>query len=109
MPHRLRGGGDEAGWGAVAGRMHGENGHVLLSEIAEVSRIVAGTRARLAKIEALAGALGAAGPLGVPIAVASLSGELPQRQIGVGWAALRDGFAPAEAPVLTLSAVDSGF
>ena len=66
-----------------------ENGRVLLSEIAEVSRTVATTSARLAKIETLAGALRAAGPLEVPIAVAYLSGELPQRQIGVGWAALR--------------------
>jgi ATP-dependent DNA ligase I len=82
---------------------------VLLSEIAEVSRTVAGISARLAKIEALAGALRTAGPLEVPIAVAYLSGELPQRQIGVGWAALRDGFTPAEAPALTLSDVDAGF
>ena len=82
---------------------------MLLSEIAEVSRAVAGTSARLAKIETLAAALREAGPLEVPIAVAYLSGELPQRQIGVGWAALRDGFAPAEAPTLTLSEVDSGF
>jgi len=93
---------------------------VLLSEIAEVSRTVATTSARLAKIETLAGALRAAGPLEVPIAVAYLSGELPQRQIGVGWAALRgvsgggppgpaprDGFAAA--PALTLSEVDAGF
>jgi DNA ligase-1 len=82
---------------------------VLLSEIAEVSRSVAGTGARLAKIETLAGALRAAGPLEVPVAVAYLSGELPQRQIGVGWAALRDGFAPADASTLTLSEVDSAF
>jgi DNA ligase-1 len=82
---------------------------VLLSEIAEVSRAVAGTSARLAKIELLAAALREAGPLEVPIAVAYLSGELPQRQIGVGWAALRDGFAPAQASALTLSEVDSGF
>jgi ATP-dependent DNA ligase I len=82
---------------------------VLLSEIAEVSRAVAGTSARLAKIELLAAALREAGPLEVPIAVAYLSGELPQRQIGVGWAALRDGFAPAQASTLTLSEVDSGF
>jgi len=82
---------------------------VLLSEIAEVSRAVAGTSARLAKIELLAAALREAGPLEVPIAVAYLSGELPQRQIGVGWAALRDGFAPAQVPTLTLSEVDSGF
>jgi len=95
---------------------------VLLSEIAVVSRAVAGTRARLAKIEMLAAALREAGPLEVPIAVAYLSGELPQRQIGVGWAALRgvagggppgqaerDGFVPATTPALTLSEVDSGF
>jgi len=82
---------------------------VLLSEIAEVSRVVATTSGRLAKIDALAGALREAGPLEVPIAVAYLSGELPQRQIGVGWAALRDGFPPADAPTLTLSDVDTGF
>ncbi len=95
---------------------------MLLSEIAEVSRTVAGTSARLAKIGTLAAALREAGPLEVPIAVAYLSGELPQRQIGVGWAALRgvagggppglaprDGFAPAATPTLTLSEVDAGF
>jgi ATP-dependent DNA ligase I len=81
---------------------------VLLTEIAEVSRAVATTGARLAKIETLAGALREAGPLEVPIAVAYLSGELPQRQIGVGWATLRDGFPPADTPTLTLSDVDSG-
>jgi len=82
---------------------------VLLTEIAEVSRTVATTGARLAKIETLAGALRQAGPLEVPIAVAYLSGELPQRQIGVGWATLRDGFPPADTPTLTLSDVDAGF
>jgi ATP-dependent DNA ligase I len=82
---------------------------VLIAEIAEVSRTVATTSARLAKIEALAGALRQADPLEVPIAVAYLSGELPQRQIGVGWAALKSGFPPAAAPELTLSDVDSGF
>ena len=87
----------------------GQNGRVLLTEIAEVSRTVATTGARLAKIETLAGALRQAGPLEVPIAVAYLSGELPQRQIGVGWATLRDGFPPAEVPTLTLSDVDAGF
>jgi ATP-dependent DNA ligase I len=80
---------------------------VLLVRIAEVSRAVGATGARLAKIGLLADALREAGPLEVPIAVAYLSGELPQRQIGVGWAALRDGFAPAAAPSLTLSEVDA--
>jgi ATP-dependent DNA ligase I len=82
---------------------------VLLTEIAEVSQAVAAASARLAKIETLAGALREAGPLEVPIAVAYLSGELPQRQIGVGWATLRDGFTPAAAPTLTLTEVDAGF
>ena len=62
---------------------------MLLAEIAEVSQAVATTSGRLAKIDMLAAALREAGPLEVPIAVAYLSGELPQRQIGVGWAALR--------------------
>jgi DNA ligase-1 len=82
---------------------------VLLAEIAGVSRAVATTSARLAKIETLANALREAGPLEVPIAVAYLSGELPQRQIGIGWAALRSGFTPAATPSLTLSEVDEGF
>jgi DNA ligase-1 len=80
---------------------------VLLAEIAGVSRAVATTSARLAKIETLAAALREAGPLEVPIAVGYLSGELPQRQIGIGWAALRDGFTPADTPSLTLSDVDT--
>jgi ATP-dependent DNA ligase I len=82
---------------------------MLLSRIAEVSQAVAATGARLAKIDALAAALREAGPLEVPIAVAYLSGELPQRQIGVGWASLRDGFAPAASSSLTLSEVDAAF
>jgi ATP-dependent DNA ligase I len=92
-----------------AGQALPENVRVLLAEIAEVSQAVAGTSARLAKIDMLAAALREAGPIEVPIAVAYLSGELPQRQIGVGWAALRDGFPPAAEPTLTLSEVDAGF
>jgi ATP-dependent DNA ligase I len=82
---------------------------VLLAELAEVSRAVAATRARLAKIEALAAALRAATPDEAPIAVAYLSGELPQRQIGVGWAALRQAPPPAAGPSLTLTDVDEAF
>src|SRR5260370_2870598 len=93
--------------GGAGGR--GENERVLVSEIAGVARVVGASSGRLAKVETLAGALREAGPLEVPIAVAYLSGELPQRQIGVGWAALRDGFTPADTPTLTLSDVDSGF
>jgi len=82
---------------------------VLLAELTEVSRAVAATRARLAKIETLAGALRSAQTGEVPIAVAYLSGELPQRQIGVGWAALRDAPPAAAEPSLTLTDVDEAF
>jgi DNA ligase-1 len=43
----------------------------------------------------------------VAIAVAYLSGELPQRQIGVGWATLREPVPPAPEPSLTLAEVDA--
>ena len=82
---------------------------MLLAELTEVSRDVAATRARLVKIETLAGALRSAETGEVPIAVAYLSGELPQRQIGVGWAALRDAPPPAAEPSLTLTDVDEAF
>ena len=93
----------------MAGRPIGENGRVLLVRIAEVSEAVSAVGARLAKIDLLAAALREAGPLEVPIAVAYLSGDLPQRQIGVGWAALREGFPPAASPTLDLAEVDEGF
>ena len=79
---------------------------VLLAELAEASRAVSQTSARLAKVAALADALRAASAAEVPVLVAYLSGELPQRQIGVGWAALRSVPPPAEMPSLTLLAVD---
>jgi ATP-dependent DNA ligase I len=82
---------------------------VLLVRIAEVSQAVGAASGRLAKIGMLAAALREAGPLEVPIAVAYLSGELPQRQIGVGWAALRDGFPPAASATLGLAEVDAAF
>ena len=74
-----------------------------------MSREVSGTSARLGKVAALASALGAAEPDEVPIVVAYLSGEFPQRQIGVGWAALRSAPAPAPAAALTVAAVDAAF
>ena len=54
-----------------------------------MSRAVAATSARLAKIAAIAAALRSAEAGEAATVVAWLSGELPQRQIGVGWAALR--------------------
>src|SRR3954471_7280802 len=46
------------------------------------------------------------GPEEIEIGVAYLSGELRQRQIGVGWASLRDRPLAAAEPTLTLVDVD---
>jgi len=70
---------------------------------------VAATSARLAKVAALATALRDATPDEAPIVVAYLSGELPQRQIGVGWASLRDAPPPAASSTLTVEDVDQAF
>jgi DNA ligase-1 len=82
---------------------------VLLSEIAQASDAVASTPARLGKVELLAACLARLEPHEVQAAVAFLSGELRQRQIGVGWAALRQVPEPATAPTLTVAEVDAAF
>src|SRR6266511_1050399 len=84
-------------------------GAVLLEEIAETSAAVAASSARLAKVERLAACLRRLDPDEVHPAVAFLSGELRQRQIGVGWAALREVPPPAAVPSLTVAEVDAGF
>jgi DNA ligase 1 len=71
---------------------------MLLDEIARTSAEVAATSSRLAKVARLADCLGHAEPDEVAVAVAYLSGFLPQRTIGVGWAALRELPAPARPP-----------
>jgi DNA ligase 1 len=82
---------------------------VLLDEVAGTSAAVAGSSARLAKVELLAACLGRLEPGEIHPAVAFLSGELRQRQIGVGWAALRDAPDPAATPALTVAEVDAAF
>jgi DNA ligase 1 len=82
---------------------------VLLDEVAETSAAVAASSARLAKVELLAACLRRLEPGEVHPAVAFLSGELRQRQIGVGWAALRDAPDPAAAATLTVAEVDAAF
>jgi DNA ligase 1 len=74
---------------------------VLLDEIARTSAAVGQTRSRLAKIDLLAALLHRLGPDEVPIAVAYLSGVLPQGTVGVGWASLRH-LPPPAAPPPTL-------
>jgi len=71
---------------------------VLLSEIVSTSAGVARSSGRLAKIEQIADLLVRVPVDEVPIAVAFLSGDLTQRQIGVGYAALMGlGSGPAWA------------
>jgi DNA ligase-1 len=87
---------------------------VLLTELVLISQAVAATRRRSVKIDEIAGLLRQASPEEVPAVVAFLSGELLQRQIGVGYAALGglltgDGAAEKTAPVLTVSEVDAVF
>ena len=66
----------------------GHNAVVLLRELVQTSEAVAATSGRTAKITEIAGLLRRAGPGEVPVVVAFLSGELRQRQIGVGYASL---------------------
>ncbi|MEP7021361.1 MAG: ATP-dependent DNA ligase [Pseudonocardiales bacterium] len=80
-----------------------------LAELATASADVGATSARLAKTERLAALLRRAGPDEIPIVVSWLAGELPQRQIGVGWAALRNAPAPADTATLTVCEVDAAF
>jgi len=86
---------------------------VKLVDVVNASVDVGATSARSAKIgriaELLKDAATAADPELVAVIVSWLSGELPQRQIGVGWAALRSPPAPASEPSLTVLGVDAAF
>lgn len=84
-----------------------------LVDVAAASTDVGATSARLAKIGRIADLLRRAGADGDPklvaVVVSWLSGELPQRQIGVGWAALRSLPSPAADASLTVLETDARF
>jgi ATP-dependent DNA ligase I len=80
-----------------------------LRELTDVSAAVAATRSRKAKTEAISSLLARAAPEEVAAAVAFLSWRLTQRQIGVGWAQLREPPPPAAEPSLTVAEVDDAF
>ena len=80
---------------------------MLLNDVARVSAEVAETSSRLAKTARLTECLAGARAEEVRLAVAYLSGLLPQGTIGVGWAALRELPRPAAAPALELLEVDA--
>jgi DNA ligase-1 len=72
---------------------------------------VGSTSSRLTKVAHIAELLrrAAPDPKLVAIIVSWLSGELPQRQIGVGWASLRSRPPAATDPALTVTDVDATF
>jgi DNA ligase 1 len=84
---------------------------VLLADVVTASTEVGAQSSRLAKVSRIAALLGAASGDAhqVAVVVSWLSGELPQRQIGVGWAALRTLPPPADEPTLTVAHVDAAF
>src|SRR5690606_8162738 len=86
------------------------DGVVLFAELAATSAAVAETSGRRAKVGLLAAALKALAAAGNPAEIeagaAYLAGEMRQRQIGVGWASLRDLPPPSETPVLGVLDVD---
>ena len=93
---------------------------MLLDSVVRTSAAVAATPGRLAKIGQIAGLLQDVPADEIAVAVSFLSGDLTQRQIGVGYAALTDllggygqreqatpGLAPPpEVPQLTLAETD---
>jgi DNA ligase-1 len=94
---------------------------MLLDSLVRTSAAVTASSGRLAKIDHIAQLLRQVPPAEIPVAVSFLSGDLTQRQIGVGYAALSDlmgGFGPdapstatavgqpAAAPQLTLAETD---
>jgi DNA ligase-1 len=82
-----------------------------LEEIVRASNQVTAASGRLEKVHHLAGLLRRARSDELPIAVAYLSGELPQGRIGIGPATLRDArpAAAAESPQLELAEVHATF
>ena len=79
---------------------------MLLDHVARASADVSATSSRLSKVARLAEVLGQAGAGEIGLAVAYLSGTVPQGTVGVGWAGLRDLPPAAAAPALELVEVD---
>jgi DNA ligase-1 len=80
-----------------------------LADVTAAYQDVGATSARLGKVARLADLLRHTDPADVPAVVAWMSGELPQRQIGVGWAMLRSLTPPAPTSTLDVGEVDRTF
>jgi len=82
---------------------------VLLHDLVQTSQRVTATGSRREKVEHLAALLRRAAPHEVPLAVAYLTGRLPQGRVGIGYAAVhaaRPDAAAAE-PALAVGDVDA--
>jgi DNA ligase-1 len=80
---------------------------MLLHQLVDVSRQVAATSSRLAKINLLATLLKHAAPQEIETAIAYLSGSVRQSRLGVGWATLQAArVEPAQAATLGIGEVD---
>jgi DNA ligase 1 len=84
---------------------------MLLQALADVSKAVAQTRSRLEKTDRLGELLKKLLPEEIQIAVAFLSGSLPQGRIGIGWSVISKARSttPAAQPRLELREVDAVF
>ncbi len=84
---------------------------MLFAEIAATSAAVGAVSGRRAKVallaEALRGLAAGGDPREIEAGAAYLAGEMRQRQIGVGWAALRDRPAAAEIATLAVGDIDT--
>ncbi|HIZ37379.1 MAG TPA: ATP-dependent DNA ligase [Candidatus Ruania gallistercoris] len=80
-----------------------------LVEVVATSAQVAGTRARTAKVAALAEALRRCDPAETATVATYLGGALVQRRTGLGWRSLQQLPEPAEVASLTVAEVDTAF
>src|SRR5919202_2439569 len=80
---------------------------MLLAEIVETSAAVGATSARSEKVARLAACLRRLEPDEAAVGVTYLSSQLRQRQIGVGYASMRDLPEPSAAASLSLLEVDA--
>src|SRR6266508_1027624 len=80
---------------------------MLLADVVATSSDVAATSSRKAKVERLAALLRTVPPDELVQTVAWLTGELRQRQIGVGYASLRDRPPPAVGASLGITEADT--
>jgi len=84
---------------------------MLLDDVVRTSAAVAATSARLAKISLIADLLTRVPPTEIAVAASFLSGDLTQRQIGVGYAALTDlmgGYGATAVPTLPAPVQQAG-